>query len=86
MRAGYLIAERRCHQTQANSRTLAGGTRFEQQGVALRAHLGIDLLSGDGIDFRLNLADRHAGGEDLHIRAEVGSRRALLQRAAEIEA
>ena len=44
MRAGYLIAERRCHQTQANSRTLAGGTQYSSGG---KTRLGRITKAGD---------------------------------------
>ena len=49
----------------------AVGAGLEQQCVALRAHLVVDLLVGDGVDRCLDLARRHAGVEDHHVRAEV---------------
>ena len=49
----------------------AVGAGLEQQGVTLRAHLVVDLLGGDGVNGCLDLARRHAGVEDLHVRAEV---------------
>src|SRR5207302_2532984 len=47
-------------------------TRLEQQRVALGAELVGNLLSRDGIDGLLDLADRHARVEDVDIGAEIG--------------
>lgn len=44
---------------------------LEQQSVAVRAHLGVDLLSVDHVHPCLDIADRHTGVEDDHVRAEV---------------
>ncbi len=44
--------------------------RLEQERVAVRAHLCVDLLGVDGVDGRLDLTDRHARVEDGHVRAE----------------
>ena len=46
---------------------LLGGavdTRLEQERVAVRAHLVVDLLGVDRVEGCLNLADRHARIED----------------------
>ncbi len=49
---------------------------LEQQCVALRSELVGDLLVGDGVDGRLDLARRHAGVKDHHVRSEIRRRRA----------
>jgi len=48
----------------------AVGSGFEQQRIPRCAHLVVDLLDGNSIDGCLNLARRHAGVEDCHIRPE----------------
>ena len=49
--------------------------RLEQERVAVRAHLGVDLLRMDRVDRRLDLGHRHARVEDDHVRAEGRRRR-----------
>ena len=52
------------------------GAGLEQQRVALSSELVGDLLVGDRVDGRLDLARRHAGVEDHHVRSEIRRRRA----------
>jgi hypothetical protein len=54
-------------------RLAAGSIRagLEQQRIALCSELVGDLLAGDRVDRRLDLAGPHARVEDQHIRAEV---------------
>ena len=49
---------------------------LEQQCVALRSELVGNLLVGDCVDGRLDLARRHAGVKDHHVRSEIRRRRA----------
>ena len=57
----------------------AGGSicaGHEQQCVALRSELVGNLLVGDCVDGHLDLASRHAGVKDHHVRSEIRRRRA----------
>ena len=67
--AGHLGVVAHLEVERVGRRAVRAG--LEQQRVALRAHLVVDLLGGDGVDGRLDLARRHAGIEDVHVRAEV---------------
>jgi len=51
----------------------AVGARLEEQRVPLGAELVRDLLAGDRIHGRLDLALRHTRREDVDVRAQVGS-------------
>src|SRR5439155_19387089 len=51
------------------------GAGLEQQGEALSTELVGDLLVGHRVDRRLYLTLRHAGAEDVDVRAEGGSAR-----------
>jgi hypothetical protein len=59
---------------------------LEEQCVPVAPHLVVDLLRGDRVDRRLDLAGRHARIEDQHVRAEArcggsGARRGCATRA-----
>ena len=56
-------------------RRAAVDTRLEQERIAIRPHLGVDLLRVDRVERRLDLAGRHARVEDDHVRAETRHRR-----------